>query len=372
MRKFLVSLSLAIGLLVASSTYSTGTPSYRVYEPFVPSPDYSAAYNLVVKEGRVAEGVAKFGEVAAQNPGTTLGAVSLLRQAYWSLPENQVAIYQAVVAGYPDSHFAIKAKLSLLDIQYETLPEQWRVAADQLAQSYGGPALDDILSGQNSPQLSAQMQALDIERQLGLMPIYTELQGYISTQTKQYEAALPLALFNRQNFSQYTNANLLNPVQFNLEMLRFGTWKGEPVQVVDPDVRILSPKQGQTKGPRPKIRFQTTVGDYRFAQVDLAKVSLKVDGLDVTSQMAVRSHVRKSLKTRPNSLFERLRFKYRPTQRLNAGVHAVEVVIPTMGYSGTGPGVARANWTFQVRNGRDDVDDEQVDDGDDDGWDLQD
>ncbi|MEW6284275.1 MAG: hypothetical protein AB1758_37015, partial [Candidatus Eremiobacterota bacterium] len=162
MRRFvgcLVVLTLAL-LWVTGLPLQSQPPSERVYEPFVPTPEYEMAERLLL-QNRIEAAREIWARIAAQNPGTTLGAVSLFDQAKWSdTRQEAMAINQAIVTGYPRSQFEVNARLNLLNLQYGyTNMEGWIAAADQLAQSYGGPALEDILRGRDLDRLTARVHS---------------------------------------------------------------------------------------------------------------------------------------------------------------------------------------------------------------------
>src|ERR1700723_3773510 len=93
--------SLSLLLVVFSGNPLSSQTADKVYEPFVPTQQYQQAFNLV-QQGGLEQGIQLFGQIAAQNPGTTLGAVSLMRQAYYTTPDSDsIPIYQAVSSGYP-------------------------------------------------------------------------------------------------------------------------------------------------------------------------------------------------------------------------------------------------------------------------------
>lgn len=372
---------LAATMLLLPSLPIKGQASEKVYERFVPTPAFKEAQLLLLQgaeDSDVERAAEKFGQIAAQNPGTTLGAVSLLQQALYSDAARSGAIYQAVIAGYPRSHFEVLARINLLDLQYpgRATPqvEAWIEAAGQLGQSYGAPALREIMRGSITGG-SDQVRAMPLEIRMGLMALYSQIQGATAHQLKRYGEAVPLDLFIRDTFGSLAGDQPSRDLVFDIVKAKYGIWNPSTYGAripIDPTVRILSPKSNQQKGPRPKIRWETTVGDYTHPQVSVANLKATLDGQDIAPQLKVRSKVRKSLKTKSNSVFERLRFTYRPALRLQRGDHTVALEMPTQGYSGSGPGITRVSWTFRVGRDRDDDYDECSDeDEDNDGWERE-
>ena len=97
----------------------------------------------------------------------------------------------------------------------------------------------------------------------------------------------------------------------------------------------------------------------------MSQLELTLDGQSLRPQMSVRSKLNRSLTE--GAIYQRLRITARPPRPLAPGVHKISVVAPINAYSGHGPGVGRATWTFSVAPGqKDDGDDEREDDEGDD------
>lgn len=334
----------------------------RDYERFQPTAEYQEACRLL-NEGQRVEGRRRLLDIAARHPGTTLGARSL-GQAAAHVDNNGDSrpILQQIIAGYPNSRFEIGARLDLLALDYGDRLAEWVVATDRLAQSFGGPALGDIIKDKNRAALVAQIRALPTEKRRGLRVVYRELHAGLANQLRRFDDALPLALFKREAFAAEGEGS--GDLLYDLVNLTTGTWTGyRPNPPKDPTVTIKSPKPDQRKGPRPKIRVEITCGDWHQPQVDLAKLQFGLDQTDLKPLMKVTTKVNNKLKD--DQVFERLRLVFRPSQALSPGTHTVSITVPVQGYRGTGPGQTRVTWSFVVSKPHDDPDDEKNDDEDD-------
>lgn len=330
----------------------------KVYEPFVPTAEYEEAWRLL-EAYRFEEFQARMAEIAAANPGTTLGAVCLGKQSVWSEKSDRPRILNAIIAGYPRSRFEVWARLSLLNGQYGYSDmEGWLADADRLAQSYGGPPLAAILRGRDLDRLSAQVLALPVEIRYGLAQVYGSMQGGLVCQLKQYERAVPLVIFGRQAFSLYSDGQL--GVKYVVTLARTGTWSRLSTNLVPPTVRVIHPRHGRHTGPRPKIRLELFTGDASIQQIDLTGSTFLLDGQDFRPRLRARIKVDESLK--PGRVFERILLSGRPAQPLARGRHTLEIVARSTGYTGSGPGLTRVVVEFTVGKSHDDDCDRREDD----------
>lgn len=338
-------------------------PANSHYEPFTPTQEFMDAWHLA-ELGQRPEAVQAFQRIAEAHPGTSLGARSLFKAAYFTPEDDQAAaIYRSIVAQYPNSRFALQANLLIISDQYAySQTQQFVEAVDQLAQSFGAPSLRDISRGNS--RLTAQVHSLPTEIQQGLIPVYSEMHGGLSLWLRRYDEALALATFCRETFSFDRDANsfFLGAIEHDLMLKRFGNITSYDFVRTDPVVRIKSPKPGQAKGPRPRIRIKMFTGDYKHAQVDVAKIQLALDGQDIKPHARIRSKINTSMKI--DKTFERLLLTVRPLAPLTKGPHTLSITVPTQGYQGGGPGITVANVTFNVGKNRDDNDDESTDDDD--------
>ncbi|MEW6282063.1 MAG: hypothetical protein AB1758_25890 [Candidatus Eremiobacterota bacterium] len=363
----------ALALLLMVGIGSVPGQGLRTYEPFVPTQEFREAFRLV--DGlQFAEAVRRFRKIAAENPGTTLGAECLFYAAGCNESEaDRRAIYHEIIAGYPGSKFEVQARVCLIEMDIPGGGEPRLLAYDQLARSYGAPPLDGILRWGDRTRLVRQFRTLHTEFQSGLIPVYRGMLNMLELDLRRLEDALRVALFNREAFAfdSIEGSKAVGRVESLVsEIAQGGHVMYQAAPRVDPQVTIRAPRPGHRTGPRPKIRVEIAVGDYRVPQVNLGALEWTLDGQDLKPVMEVRSKIDRSLRLdRP---FEQLRLTARPAQRLSGGTHTVSLVVPTAGYQGEGPGIARLNWTFVVARDCDDADDERDDHEDDDRWERDD
>lgn len=337
------------------------------YPPFDAGANSSAEYRQAVEmipHGEGVQAIALLKDVAARNPHTTLGATCLFRAAYASQDADRRILYAQVSRDYARSRFDIIARACLINLDTATYPRdhQGRLQRyDQMLQSFGAPPLANVLSG--ATQASRTMRTLPLEIQKGFDQCCIDMGGTL-VWLHRPDDALSLAIFQRNNFP--FNHGASSRIRYLLAVKRFGDWQGFTAPPdKDPEVHLIQPKQRQTTGPRPRLAWETTVGDWRYAQVDISKVSVLLDGQEIRDQMTVNSKVYGSLSTRPNAVYERLRFSVRPGQPLARGLHRVVITVPVTEYRGMGPGQARINLEFTVGNPKDErEDDDDCDDGD--------
>ncbi len=331
---------------------------------FHPTNDYLRAFRLLSTDRPAA--ISMFKQIAADNPGTALGAHSLAQAAYYSELRSQAAeLYQAVSAGYPGSRYDLGARLALINLEYGYNNIPGSIAAtDALITSFGAPGLEEISrAGHDRSALVARFLSLPAEIRLGLSVAYPELMGCVGWQMGRWKEALPIALFAREAFGGVSDGELA----YILEEGHPTSFAKDPVQPVDPQVDIKAPKDGQRKGPRPRFKARVRVGDFRYPQVDIQRLEFLVDGQSRRAELIIRSRV--NPQPTKGKLFEKLKLTWRPTQPLAQGSHTIELVVPTSGYPGTGPGRARKSVTFVVSKKQDDKEDERdEDDGDEEVW----
>lgn len=352
-RRYLVARVVALLFVLQ---YAAGQEEASRYGPFVPTPEYRRAFRLV-DEGDRAEGARLFREIAAQNPGTALGAESLFQAAYWSETASlRQAAYLAIIEGYPGSSYEVHARKCLAQIDHPGGSARLQ-AYDQLAQHFGGPALREILKRGDKNQVVSQFRRLPQEIQGGLVTIYVGIQDILHLTLRRKEDALQVALFNRQAFvfDEVASQQAQSDIYGILSEIKFGHpgsyahLPSPPPQ--KPTVRVRYPRQGQRTGPRPRIRVECTVGDYRLSQVNLGTLEFTLDGQSLKPLMEVRSKIDTSLKL--EQPFERLRLSARPAQPLSPGTHTILLRVPG------GNSETLLSWTFVVAPGcEDEADDE--------------
>ncbi len=365
-KTFAIALVLCLTLLDPTA----GQPP-RTYEPMRMTPEYRAARDAVYRQDyeKAAELFLRIGE---QNPGTTLGATGLLNAAGFVPEEQKRSVYRKVVSGYPRSRFAAEAGLELITMDYGDWGtnnwRDWVTAADRLAVSFGGPSFARAMGGSRS-RLAREVRALPEETQVALTQIYVDTQVILSYRLGQHAQAMDLALFNREAFAGGEwDGKLEGAVEDELEFLKYGQNQPGLADIINPTLKIWSPREGQTKGPRPRIRLEAYTGDTTVTQVDLERLQIRLDGQDLKPFLVVRAKFDRRLKL--GKPLETLRLEARPPQRLTPGNHTLEVVVIAHGYKDSVPnlGATRKTWTFRVAGNRDDREDECDDWGDEQEW----
>ncbi len=375
MRKaFLVS---GLALLFWLTGESHGQPP-RTFEPFQMTTEFRQADQLVTNEQKFSEGVDALLALAATHPGTTLGAVSMNRAAYWCAQFDRPraeSIYHSLIAAYPNSRFEICARLNLLNMRFRGQNmEGYLAECDRLLSSYGAPTITQVLSGDRR-RLAREARSLPLELQYGLDEVYAEARAALSCQLERYADGLKISLFLRQAFVavEGNEDSIAADVQYDLSFLNYGTWRtGMGTLFANPEVKLRSPRDGKVTGPRPRIRFETIVGDIRYSQVDLSRIQLTLDGQDITPYLSVRTKIPHRL--RDGHPMEKLRFEVRLPMRLAPGLHQAHLVVQVSGYQAksTGPGQTTLTWTFRVGQNQDNPEDECDEWDDDQEWERDD
>lgn len=323
-------------------------------------PEFQAARKLIV-DGYFSKGVQAYLKIAADHAGTDWGAIALSEAASYSqtIPEKD-ALYQRLIREYPESRYAMAARSHQLVYQYgRHNAEAWLPHLDQLAQSYGGPGLQEILQARSLSVLTRQVLALSEDRQVGLYGIYSTMDTGLSYELGRRRETLPLDVFLRQTFARFdSSGELLDNLK--LHWIRANQFSANGVRdyFVDPKVRVKP--HSRTTGPRPRWTFEFSTAPLPARQVELATSRITLDGVDFFPQLQVSSLVelQPSKKNRP---FEILRLSGRPASPLARGNHNLTLEIRAEGYPGSGPGLTRVECPFRVASERD----EEKEDGDD-------
>ncbi|GMU57514.1 MAG: hypothetical protein AMXMBFR33_66600 [Candidatus Xenobia bacterium] len=377
MRKAILISGLTLLFWLWQAAECTGQPP-RLYEPFQMTAEFRQAEELVTRKKKFSEGVEALLALAEAHPDTTLGAVSMSSAAYWCAQFDRPraeSIYRSLIAAYPNSRFEICAKLNLLNMRFRRQNmEGYLVECDRLLSSYAAPTIMQVLGGDRS-RLAREARLLPLELQYGLDEVYAEARAALSCQLERYADGLKVDLFRRQAFVDVdgNENNIAANLRYDLSFLHYGTWRtGMGTLFANPTVKLRSPRDGKVTGPRPRIRFETSVGDIRFIQVDLSRIQLTLDGQDMTPYLSVRTKVPHRL--RDGHPTEKLRFEARPPMRLSPGLHQAHLVVQVSGYQAknSGPGQTTLTWTFRVGQNQDNPEDECDEWDDDKEWERDD
>jgi hypothetical protein len=371
MKRHLLVVNLCLIALVVCPLY--GQPA-RTYEKFVMTAEFRDALRLA-NEGRPQQAMDKFHQIAAVNPGTTIAAESLFQVAklqYLAFRNREqcLATYSEIISSFPQSRFEVTARCLSVDVTVSRKhhPELWFQKQDEIASSYQAPTIREITQARSPATLSARVQSLPLEIQVGLLRLYLSAQMAMGWGAPRYDEAVAVGVFCRRTFSgeafeEYSSKSM-NVLQWALVQKarasgRSANWESPPV--INPTIVRRGPRAGQKTGNRrPKIWVEITDGDYEQPQVNLAKVQFTVGGQDLTPTMKIDSKLNLTLQS--GKVFERLRLTARPTQPLPPGIHEVKIVAPVNGYRGEGPGIATMTWTLTVIPGDDDRDDDEGED----------
>ncbi len=350
-------------LLVVSTL--TGLLALAAAAQVVEYPDFDVSQHAEYRQalqmasrGQATEAIQLLKTLAAQNPRTTLGAVSLFRAASTSGTESvRRGFYSQIISEYPRSRFEIFARQALINLDTGAYPRDHAGRLqkdDQLIQLFGGASLSSVLRGEKNAD--DKVRALPREIQRGIEPVYNSISHILENLDRRNDA-LTVALFqrNQPNFGGDSGDRVL----YLLFEKKFGSWTGYKSEPrVNPVVRFLKPKNNNRVGTRPRIQWETTAGGWRRPQVTLSRVTVTLDGIDVRNQLTISNKVDSQLRSGPDAIFERIRFTFRPSQPLPFGRHTLLVTVPTGGYSGTGPGQTQARLDFNVSKSERDEDDE--------------
>lgn len=353
MKKYSLLILLSLGLCLLLGLPLQGqTPQVRTFEAFVATPEYAAAQTML-REGYQNEAVAAFLKLAEQHPSSTLGAHCLFQAAsYQGSKEGGFALYQRILAEYPNSRFEIDAKVGLLAYGPQKTGEEWLAAMESLAVSYGAPTLAEVL--RDPFQALAKFNSLPLEYRHGLHRYYEHMEIMLSRQARD-EDLIKLCMFGKEAFAFDPGVstyfmNGMNHSLFLLNGRQYGVSQ-------NPQLRLLT-KPNNLDGRRPRIRFESLLRGYSNP-VNVARSTFSLDGVDVRSQMVTLRHI---LKPKPskNGVFDKLRMAFQPSQPLAPGRHVFSALIRCDGNSGAA--TLTVNFTVNPERECDDRDD-------DDDWD---
>ena len=187
----------------------------------------------------------------------------------------------------------------------------------------GAPRMEALFSGHGFEEATRRLLAFHLEIRCALSKVY-----YLGTfLVEDVKEAANLARFGRGAFGTVPNPNMSFDTRLHSVLKH---WRGKDVghEPTRPEVTIVSPTPGTTVGPSPKVSFLLSSGDYRKAQVNLAGLSLKVDGVEQVLNASVLSEIDDTLTE--GVTFEVLSVSLSTT--LSPGAHTVEVDV----HSGSG------------------------------------
>ncbi len=278
---------------------------------------------------------------------------SRLPAAPWSLDEatrNEVlAQYQRIREGFPGTAYAVRAEMGIIAHTSARGLERDNLERSYLVSVTGVDCLD-VLNGKRKRIVSIPAGGYYDELFATFYGVCESL--YFEQRESFPDGRRNLVRFMRENFP----LNSLSSIQD----LRMSLLADPPLldnlPDITPTVRIMSPRPDKARGPRPRFRIETVVGDYRYRQVDLDRIRLSVNGFDLVPFLKVGCRI--SPNPRLGKPFERLRLEARFPHALAPGHYEAHLVVPTIGNEDAVPGTAELTWSFSVR-GNSDQDDEQ-------------
>lgn len=356
---------LTMGLCFRPSSVASQPLPLREFPPFRVTEAYALATGQIARS-HIEEGRQALLRIAQENPNTTLGATSLFTAAFYSSEQQEsIALYQRIIAEYPQTRFELQARQGLLSLQ-ATSKEQWLADADRLIGSYGAPTVQEIV--QNPTRAGTKYRVLPLDYQRAFVQYYDHASANLWNQSRLSEAFAVnqfgmdvLVLVDPESYPGFASK-----AWHNLETLN-GPDRG-PYPPLNPEVRILKPHGSVPKntGPRPRIRLEARQKGVS-TPISLAKATFRMDGQDIKSDIQVIKHSFNLNLKKTKDYFERLRLAYRPRIDLAPGPHLFTATIPSGLSKGIGQGTAQVSIQLDVRRPQDDDDD--VDKHDEDDWD---
>ena len=284
-------------------------------------------------------------KIVDQYPGTeyAVNAQLLKTEVYYILNENQKIIqeYQSMLQNYPNTKYWLIAQEAILYDRYqgETF-ETWLPIEDKLITDVGGESIYKIIQGKS---INYDISQVMPQYRSVLAEFYTGIAAVFADDREQYDSAIKLWLFIRENFPNFTRY----PVEDSLtgcvlKSKNINDYSQYQKDTTPPQITIDSPHHGnRVHGLKPRIQVALQDGDIMAAQVNLSKLIFTMDGQDVTDKMKVHSAVNTS--AQPRVTFEKIKIVYKPESPLAVGSHTVYVKAEDYGGRSS-----EKTWTFTI------------------------
>ncbi len=243
-------------------------------------------------------------------------------------------------AGFPNTQYDFGAKLMRGHYEGNYQPQ----LVFNLLKARTGVAVLDVLRGR-----PVRVSGIPLGKYYDYLSRTFEGAGQylLEKQPQQFpEGKFYLMRFLRESFP-FSKED--DPVMEYFRPLREGTPPRYTLEIIPPQVRVVSPRVSQTRSARPRFRIETVVGDYRYGQVDLKNVELTVDGVDLRPYLRVTTRITRRPKL--NRPIERLRLEGRLPNSLAAGDHRVHLFVPAWGLTREGVVATTLDWTFRIQPG---------------------
>lgn len=255
-------------------------------------------------------------------------------------------------AGFPNSQYDLWAKLERIDLENPDPAVADRMAV-VLIGARTGVDIVDVLKGRR-----VRVSGIPLGGYYDYLSEVLQGSGQytLEHQPGQFpQGNLNLVRFLRESFPFSTTVSSVGDY---CQQLQEGPPTVPGLESIPPQVRVVSPRPSQTRSTRPRFRIETVVGDFRYGQVDLARLELTVDGIDLKPHLRVTTRLKRHPKL--NKPIERLRLEGRLPTNLAPGEHKVHLLVPAEGFSAPGGVVAATtlDWTFRVQS-QHDPDDER-------------
>ena len=264
--------------------------------------------------------------LADEHPGTSLGARALEAAAYTymytgSSGDDFDSLLLRIIEEYPNSDYEIRARFHRVQDQvFNSSSREKLTAYSEFLADRGAPRMEALFSGHGFEEATQRLLEFHPEIRYALSRVYY---GGTFLVEDDKEAA-NLARFGRGAFGTrpYPNGSFSSQLHSVLKH-----WRGKDVghEPSRPDITIVSPTPGSTVGPSLKVSFLLSSGDYRKAQVNLAGLSLKVDGVEQVLNASIFSEIDDTMTE--GVTFEVLTVNLATT--LSPGAHIVEVDVHT-------------------------------------------
>ena len=316
-----------------------------LYSPYAPiSPEDAADFRRAneIRSYAFEESRDIYLRLANENPGTALGGDSLIAAMYVQIlrsdPVGVEATRQRLLTEYPRSRYEVFAKLYELDLRLSRLSNDAAIAEySDFLESYGAPRLEGIMAGQGLDAATMQVLNLPFEIRMELAKVYYTGVALAGPGVRR----INVAKFGHQAFGTTISPHMTFDSQIQSAI---GEATGKTgligLESARPKLTVVSPTQNSTVGTQPIISFRASSGDYRYSQVSLLSLSVKLDGAEQKNKAVIRTDINESLAEGVD--FEVLTFTLSPI--LAPGVHTVEVMADT----GTPDTATTITWSFTV------------------------
>ena len=330
--------------------------------PWLYPPDYSPEFRTFMLEtanlgsrGYELAARDRFLEYARSHEGTEAGGSALLSAAnltYSRLGDQAAgrALFAEACQKYPGSMIEVGARSNQATWDRNATGDSaaYIAAMSQISTDLGGPSVQQVLAaGADTSVLAAQLRRLHPETQLGIWHAFKNV--YYEYKLTNFEQALAIARFGRSALEPAALPEDEAYSNFLVELLdeRYNVVGNFTSTPSTPQTTIVTPLQGATVAPNPTLRLRVTSGDYHHTTVDLTRLVFKVDDVDRSFEVVVKSDLNLSFAEGVD--FETLTLSLPTT--LEPGTHTASVFVVRSKIAGdppSGPEGQTTSWSFTV------------------------